>query len=358
MIGRILHFSRRLSDTHKRVAVICHKLGDPADVLKLEPQPWPPSQPLGPDDVVLKWLASQPNPSDFNMIEGTYAWNPPVPFVAGSEGVAEVLETGSQVINMAVGDWVLPLQQGLGTWQTYSVLPSPKLIKLNHAKTLGPIRSASIAVNPCTAYRLLRDFVDLMPGDTLIQNGATSQVGQCVIQMAAAMGVHTINIIRESSSEIEKAQRDHLMQLGATAVILPDDVRGQLFADIKRDVGPLRLALNCVMGKPGNMLQRALDRGGVCVTYGGMGKKLLEIGVGSLIFKELRFVGFWISNWNKQNSVETRSAMLDNISQMMMENKVRLSHVPYKLEQYAQAIADTRAPFKLSKPVIVMQEPL
>lgn len=37
--------------------------------------------------------------------------------------------------------------------------------------------AATIGVNPCTAYRLLRDFETLREGDTVIQNGANSQVG-------------------------------------------------------------------------------------------------------------------------------------------------------------------------------------
>ena len=37
--------------------------------------------------------------------------------------------------------------------------------------------AATIGVNPCTAYRLLRDFETLHEGDCVIQNGANSQVG-------------------------------------------------------------------------------------------------------------------------------------------------------------------------------------
>lgn len=36
--------------------------------------------------------------------------------------------------------------------------------------------AATIGVNPCTAYRLLRDFETLRKGDSIIQNGANSQV--------------------------------------------------------------------------------------------------------------------------------------------------------------------------------------
>ena len=42
---------------------------------------------------------------------------------------------------------------------------------------------ATIAVNPGTAYRMLKDFVALKSGDVVIQNGANSAVGQAVIQV-------------------------------------------------------------------------------------------------------------------------------------------------------------------------------
>ena len=34
-------------------------------------------------------------------------------------------------------------------------------------------------------------------GDTVVQNGSNSAVGQCVIQLAAAWGVNTINVVRD-----------------------------------------------------------------------------------------------------------------------------------------------------------------
>lgn len=43
---------------------------------------------------------------------------------------------------------------------------------------------------------MLKDFVDLQPGEWVIQNGANSAVGQAVIQIAAARGLKTINLVR------------------------------------------------------------------------------------------------------------------------------------------------------------------
>ena len=45
-----------------------------------------------------------------------------------------------------------------------------------------------------------------------MQNGATSMVGQCVIQLAKSRGIHSINIIRdrcsfEGSSHVSRASK-------------------------------------------------------------------------------------------------------------------------------------------------------
>jgi hypothetical protein len=51
--------------------------------------------------------------------------------------------------------------------------------------------------SPPTALCMLEQFVELQPGDTVVQNGATSAVGQHVIQLCRARGLRTVNIIRD-----------------------------------------------------------------------------------------------------------------------------------------------------------------
>lgn len=50
--------------------------------------------------------------------------------------------------------------------------------------------AATLSVNPTTAYRMLRDFVPLEKGDTIIQNAANSAVGRAVIQVNRGYVVH------------------------------------------------------------------------------------------------------------------------------------------------------------------------
>ena len=81
-----------------------------------------------------------------------------------------------------------------GTWRKEAIADISAVQKIPNDIPLP--YAATIAVNPCTAYRMLRDFVHLKPGDVIMQNGANSMVGLAVIQMAREMGVKTINIIR------------------------------------------------------------------------------------------------------------------------------------------------------------------
>ena len=50
----------------------------------------------------------------YNQIEGVYALLPPLPAVAGGEGVGAVVSVGPGVKGLKVNDWVIPSQAGFG----------------------------------------------------------------------------------------------------------------------------------------------------------------------------------------------------------------------------------------------------
>lgn len=80
-----------------------------------------------------------------------------------------------------------------------------------------------MSVNPCTAYRMLRDFITLKKGDVVIQNGANSAVGQCVIQMCQAEGIKSVNIVR-NRPDISQLKQE-LQALGADYVLTEEELR-------------------------------------------------------------------------------------------------------------------------------------
>lgn len=59
------------------------------------------------------------------------------------------------------------------------------------------IVASMMNVNPCTAYRMLKDYVPLKPGDTVIQNGGNSAVGQLVIQLCKIWNYKSVSVVRD-----------------------------------------------------------------------------------------------------------------------------------------------------------------
>lgn len=114
-----------------------------------------------------------------------------------------------------------------------------------------------ISVNPPTAYRMLKDFGNLIKGDIVIQNASNSAVGQAVIQLCAAWGYKSVNIVR-NRPDIEKLKGD-LHALGADLVITEDDIRLPSTKKLIENLGgSVKLALNGVGGKSATNLARLL----------------------------------------------------------------------------------------------------
>lgn len=233
-------------------ALVFPQHGEPEAVLQLQAQPPPTKCQQG--QVLVQFLAAPINPSDVNTIQGRYPIKPDLPGVPGHEGVATVVSSGPGVSSLKPGDWVVPLEPGLGTWRSHAVLPAAALHPLPPGLPLAA--AAMLCVNPPTALALLQRFVQLRPGDAIIQNGATSVVGQAVIQLARARGVATINVVRPRPNWDETVAK--LKALGADVVTTEDRVAGALAGS---GLPAPRLALNCIGGSQALAVAKPLAAG-------------------------------------------------------------------------------------------------
>lgn len=229
--------------------------------------------PLGPlksDQLRLEFLASPLNPADINQIQGVYPIKPKfihgdhLCAIGGNEGVARVLEVGNSVNNFKTGDWVLPDDSSFGTWRTHAICKQDDVFRIDH-EGIDVLTAATIAVNPCSAFRMIKDSSPFLQPSAdgappvLIQNGANSAVGQSVIQLAKAWGIETINIVRPRP-DIESL-RSRLTELGASLVVDEDELNSssELREKIQSRFGSLpSLALNCVGGKSASNMARLL----------------------------------------------------------------------------------------------------
>jgi len=317
-------------------ALVYSKYGEPQDVLSIHGHSISP--PTG-TTVVLRMLTSPINPADINQIQGVYPAKPEMDStlgtgepsaVAGNEGVAEVIGTGSGVKSVAKGDWVIMKHTSQGTWRTHMAIDESKLLKIDSKEGLTPLQVGTVSVNPCTAYRMLLDSAKWgFRGDEwFIQNGANSGVGRAAIQLGREWGFKSINVIRgrEDKTEEKKLKQD-LVDLGATKVITEEELQGREMKDKIKEWThggreQIKVGLNCVGGKPGTALAKFLSPGATMVTYGAMSKQPLMLPASLLIFKEISFSGFWVSKWSDRHP-DQKKQTVEDVLRMTREGKFK-----------------------------------
>src|SRR6266403_3734397 len=173
-------------------AAVYETHGNPADVLKIETQPWPtPAS----DEAVVQMRAAPINPADLNQIEGKYPIRPQLPATPGFEGAGVAIDLGKSVKDLTIGALVI-LPHNLGTWRDAVAVKASELVTV--PPEIDPVHAAMLKINPMTAWRLLHDYVDLKTGDWLIQNAANSAAGRAVIQIARDLDYKTVNVVRRA----------------------------------------------------------------------------------------------------------------------------------------------------------------
>ncbi|PYK84775.1 MAG: alcohol dehydrogenase [Verrucomicrobia bacterium] len=306
--------------------------GNPADVLRVESQPWPTP---GPDEVVVEMRAAPINPADLNAIEGKYPGKREVPAVPGFEGSGIVSETGRNVSKLTVGSLVL-LPHDIGTWREACAVEAEQLVIV--PPEVDPVQAAMLKINPLTAWRLLHGYVELTASDWIIQNAANSAAGRAVIQIAHALGYKTVNVVRREEL-IEELRTE-----GGDVVLIDGE---NLRDEVKEATGdaPIRLGLNAVSGESALRLMNCLAASGTLVTLGAMSLQPLKIPNGLLIFKDLRFRGIWINKWYDNATPAERMAAFNPIFEMtgrgLLQTKVEktypLSELKAAVEHAARA---------------------
>lgn len=313
---------RNLCYDHR--SLVIEQYGEPSDNVKLQikkPEEIIPHK-LGPTQVLYEHLAACVNPADLNLAQGVYGHRPPLPTILGNEGIGIVRETGDKVTQLKEGDLAIGVSL-IGYWQSYSIQEENTLFKLK--PDLEITTGAQLKVNPATAYRMTKDFYDLKPGDTIIQNGANSAVGVYTIQLAKLWGYKTINVIRDrpNKDEIVKELKD----FGADHVITEAEVsNADRMRSILKDTGRPKLFLNCVGGRNAMDCQRSLEIGGYSVTYGAMSRQPFSVSATSLIFKDHKFFGFWVSRWYQEREGSRRhevEAFLDELSGLFQRGHLK-----------------------------------
>src|SRR5207245_9656736 len=152
--------------TDRMKQILIDRYGPPEEVARCAEVPDVGAPAAG--EVVFDVLAFPINPADVSFCRGTYRLRPPLPATPGAECVGRVATVGAGVSHVKPGDLVINLQRENWTQRRRVradvVVPVPPRMDVRQA--------AMLRINPPTALRLRSHFVEVTPGDRVIQHVA------------------------------------------------------------------------------------------------------------------------------------------------------------------------------------------
>lgn len=288
----------------KSIAAVHKTYGNPAEVVHPETVEVPAPQK---GEAVVKLVRAVVNPSDLGMIGGSYGRLRPLPAIAGREGIGEVVAIGPDTEGPRAGALVrLPPEPG--AWTQYQIAKASDLLEIPDG--LDPDAAAMAFINPPTALCVLDGFEKMKAGDWLIQNGAGSALGIFMIQICAARGIKTVNMLRN-------AGKKRAMLEGYGADIVVDEAEFDAKAVKEATGNCLKLGLNQIGGASVSNMIKAMGDSATVVTIGGMTGEPVRFPTRFLIFNDLRLRGFWWDKWQRTHPRAESEALFSQVFELI-----------------------------------------
>lgn len=292
-------------------SIIHCTFGEPAEVLQLAEMPLPEPQA---GEVRIKTILSPMHNHDVWTVRGNYGYKPALPAIGGSEAVGVIDALGEGVSDVALGRRVATAAVH-GSWAEYFIAPAQGVVPLNDE--IDDETAAQLIGMPISALMLL-DFVNLQPGQWLIQNTANGAVGKTVAMIAQARGQQVINLVRRSSAAAE------MRALGIQHVVAADQADWREQVKAIRGDQPLMAGVDSIGGSASGELLALLSENSLLVSFGSMSGEAMQIASGDLIFKQAAVKGFWASAVNKQLPAERKKALIVELLTLAAQKKLAL----------------------------------
>jgi len=224
-------------------AIVCRAISDDIGTLNLEDISLPT---LKPNEARIRVRAAAVNFPDILTVQGKYQHKPELPFIPGSEAAGDVIEVGSEVTSLEIGDRVIA--GGLGGYAEELQQRAETLRKIPDGVDYAT--AASFTVAYLTAYVALVRRAELAAGEWLLVHGAAGGVGLAAVDLGRALGAR---VIATASSEEKRAflksyGADHVLPssgfrepvkeiTGGGADVIYDPVGGDVFDESTRCIG-------------------------------------------------------------------------------------------------------------------------
>ena len=262
-------------------ALSIHTYGPPenAQIVELE------AKSCGPEQVRIRVYASGVNPADLMAIAGTHQNTLPTPFTPGFEAAGEIMEVGSHVTSLKVGDRVMA-SFGHGGHAEEVVCDYRLAVRL--PDQIDYPAAAAMPVAFGTALLGLSVRAALQGGEALLILGGSGSVGAAAVQIGKLLGA---TVIATSRSE---AGCQRILALGGDVALNSSDVS---VVSSVRDVTAGRgvdVVFDTVNGPAFMQAFNATAPLGRYLPIGASSGQLMDIGVLQCLLKNVSII---IADW-------------------------------------------------------------
>ena len=292
-------------------AITHNTFGNPADVLQVTEKDIPNP---GPGQARIRVTLATIHNHDLWTVKGSYGFVPDLPAAAGTEAVGIVDALGEGVEGLQVGQRVAS-GTSFGIWAEYALVDASGLIPV--PEQLSDESAAQLVAMPFSAISLL-DFLDMKPGEWLIQNSANGAVGRMLAQLAESRGIHVVGLVRRDAGVQELAAQN------ISGVVSTETPGWEKQVEEITGGASIAVALDSVGGSSAADLVKLLGEGGTLVSFGAMGNPIMEIPSGPVIFKHITVKGFLGSKVSREMPAEKKTQLFGELIARILDGTLTL----------------------------------
>lgn len=199
-------------------AIVIDRFGDAQELHEAEL----PVPTIGPDEVLVKMVATSVNPIDWRTRNGTRSGRG-FPLVLGTDVSGVITKVGSNVRQFKVGDAVIARPDNPGTYAEYVAVREDKLALKPAAISFE--EGAAIPLAGTIAYQVIVQQLAVGKDDKVLVQGGAGGVGLFAVQIAKARGAYVATTASAENHAL-------LRSLGADEVI---DYHQTKYTDVLHD---------------------------------------------------------------------------------------------------------------------------
>jgi len=305
-------------------AILCKTLGPPENLVLEEVE-----DPVAAEnEALVEVYAASLNFPDGLQIQGKYQFQPPLPFIPGSEIGGVIKSVGPNLKGFDIGDRVMAIP-GLGGLAEKAIVKTEGLRKI--PDNMDFKTAAGFAMVYTTSYYALKQRAHLKPGETLLVLGASGGVGLAAVELGKIMGARVI-AAASSDEKLEFIKR-----------LNPDEIINYGDGELKEKVKALTndrgadVIYDPVGGDLFDQCCRCINWNGRLLVIGFTSGRIPECKANLALLKGSSMVGVFLGRFRKEEPAEYEQNFKE-LMQLYDEDKLRpIVTESFPMEDYVAA---------------------